>query len=90
LPHMQQGSPGMPCKIQKALILQPRCISLDCRRNGYSKEWIFEGPFDTIPLDVGSGENTNPSAISPELAQENSTFIAFLLSQNVNATAAAA
>jgi len=57
---------------------------------GLSKEWIFEGPFDTIPLDVGSGENTNPSAISPELAQENSTFIAFLLSQNVNATAAAA
>jgi hypothetical protein len=57
---------------------------------GLSREWVFEGPFDTIPLDVGQADEATPVVTSPEIAQEHSTFISHLLSKNENATAAAA
>ncbi len=57
---------------------------------GLSKGWVFEGPFDTIPLDMGKREESAPAVVSSEVKTENSKFIEFLLSEHANATAAAA
>jgi sulfur-carrier protein adenylyltransferase/sulfurtransferase len=56
---------------------------------GFSKGWVFEGPFDTIPLDVGLYEALKP-VVSDQVTHENSKFIESLLPRYANATAAAA
>ncbi|MGI4792621.1 MAG: ThiF family adenylyltransferase [Janthinobacterium lividum] len=58
---------------------------------GLKKGWIFSGPFDTYPIDVGPPEVVAaPVPLSDEQRNETATFIVGLLEGNTDAPPAAA
>lgn len=57
---------------------------------GLSKGWVFSGPFDTIPLDVGAASAEGNITTRTETVESNITFLKTLLSDNDTSTGTAA